>query len=296
MDASGALERIVGKVTDYLRDQIAQVLPDKPDVIVLPEVCDCPPNFTLNERIDYYRLRGNRILEALSVIAREQHCYITYPAARSLPDGTWRNSIQLIDRQGHVAAIYDKYHPVVIENKEGTMSGTDAVVAECDFGRVGFAICFDLNFDEIRQKYVKAKPDLMLFCSMYHGGLMQAYWAYSGRMFFAAAISGIGGFILSPVGELIAKSTNYFNYVTATVNLDYVVAHLDDNWERLKAIRAKYGTNVHVFDPGYLGSVLVSSEADDISARAMAQEFKLELLDDYFARSLAFQAHHRIKT
>jgi hypothetical protein len=131
---------------------------------------------------------------------------------------------------------------------------------------------------------------------MYHGGLMQAYWAYSGRMFFAAAISGKGGFILSPVGELIAKSTNYFNYVTAIVNLDYVVVHLDYNWERLKAMRAKYGDKAQVFDPGYLGAVLVSSEADDISAREMAREFDLELLDDYFARSLKIQAQHRQKT
>ncbi|MDO9540724.1 MAG: carbon-nitrogen hydrolase family protein [Kiritimatiellia bacterium] len=295
IDASLPLETVVEKVTDYLRDQIAQVLPDKPDLIVLPECCDRPPNFTLKERFDYYRLRGNRVLEALTGIAREQHCHITYPAARSMPDGSWRNSVQLIDRQGRIAAIYDKYHPVVTENEAGIMSGTNAVVAECDFGRVGFAICFDLNFDEIRQKYVKAKPDLMLFCSVYHGGLMQAYWAYSGRMFFAAAISGVGGFILSPVGEMVARSTNYFNYITATVNLDYVVAHLDFNWERLKAIRAKYGAKVQIFDPGYLGSVLVSSEADDISARDMAREFELELLDDYFARSLAVQAQHRKK-
>ena len=56
---------------------------------------------------------------------------------------------------------------------------------------------------------------------------------------------------------------------------------------------AKYGSKVQVFDPGYLGSVLVSSEADDISARDMAQEFELELLDDYLARSLAVQAQHR---
>jgi len=293
METSVSMKPTVGKVGGYLRDQIAQTLPDKPDLIVLPEACDRPPNFKINERFDYYRLRGNRMLETLAGIAREHHCYITYPAVRSLPDGTWRNSVQLIDRQGRVAAIYDKYHPTIGENEAGIMSGTDAVVAECDFGRVGFALCFDLNFDEIRQKYVKARPDLMVFCSMYHGGLMQAYWAYSGRMFFAASISGVGGFVISPVGELIAKSTNYFNYVTSTVNLDYVVAHLDENWERLKAMRAKYGAKVQVFDPGYLGAVLVSSEADGISARDMAQEFELELLDDYFARSLAVQTQHR---
>lgn len=293
VDASLSLEAGVGKATDHLRGQIAQVLPDKPDLIVLPEACDRPSNFNGQKIFDYYHLRGERVLEALAGIAREHSCYITYPAIRSLPDGTWRNSVQLIDRRGAVVAIYDKYHPLVSEIEAGIKSGTDAVVAECDFGRVGFAICFDLNFDEIRQKYLKARPDLMLFCSMYHGGLMQAYWAYSGRMFFAASVSGVGGFIISPVGALVKKSTNYFNYVTAGINLDCVVAHLDFNWERLSALRAKYGAKVQIIDPGYLGSVLVSSEADNISARDMAREFELELLDDYFARSLAVQAQHR---
>ncbi|MBU4212098.1 MAG: carbon-nitrogen hydrolase family protein [Kiritimatiellae bacterium] len=292
-DPSAPIQTVLETVIDYLRGQISQVLPDKPDLIVLPEMCDQPSNFAVAKQFEFYRLRGNRVLEFLSGTAREHHCHITYPAIRCLADGTRRNSVQFIDRRGEVIAVYDKYHPTIGENEAGILSGTNTVVAECDFGRVGFAICFDLNFDEIRCKYVAARPDLMIFCSAYHGGLMQAYWAYSGRMFFAAAISGIGGFILSPVGELTAKSTNYFNYVTSTVNLDYVIAHLDYNWERLSAMRAKYGSRVQIFDPGYLGSVLVSSEADDISARDMAREFNLELLNDYFARSLAVQARHR---
>lgn len=294
IESAVSLEAAVGKVTDYLRDQIAQVLPDKPDLIVLPECCDRPRNY--GGRFDYCRIRGNRVCEALADVARQNRCYVTYPAVRSMPDGSWRNSTQLFDRQGKCAAIYDKYHPVAGEKGEiesGIMPGTEAVIAECDFGRVGFAICFDLNFDEIREKYVKAKPDLMLFSSMYHGGMMQAYWAYSGRMFFAASISGIGGYILSPVGELIAKSSNYYNYITTVINLDYVVAHLDYNWERLSAMRAKYGAGVQVIDPGYLGAVLVSSETEGMRAHDMAKEFELELLDDYFARSLAIQARYR---
>lgn len=293
VDPSAPLQTVVETMADYWRDQITQVLPDKPDLIVLPECCDRPSN--QKDTFKYYQARGSQILESLAGQARQNHCYLTYPAVRLLPDGTWRNSVQLIDRQGRVIAVYDKYHPVISENEQGILSGTDAVIADCDFGRVGFAICFDLNFDEIRRKYVVARPDLTLFCSMYHGGLMQSYWAYSVRMFLASAISGVGGFIHSPVGELVAKSTNYFNFVTAVVNLDYVVAHLDFNWERLKAMRAKYGAKVQVFDPGYLGSVLVSSEADNISARDMAREFELELLDDYLTRSLAFQEQHRKK-
>jgi hypothetical protein len=42
-------------------------------------------------------------------------------------------------------------------------------------------------------------------------------------------------------------------------------------------------------DPGCLGSVLISSEHEAISADEMIKEFEIELLDDYFARALAFR-------
>ena len=308
LSAVGALPPTVATTTDasdvvdimsrHLAAQVEQVLPDQPDLIVLPEVCDLPANFDLTSEatlVTYLGARGERVLRVLAQLARDHHCYITYPAARRLPDGTWRNSIQLIDRHGDVAGVYDKHHPTIWENEAGILSGACPVVAECDFGRVGFAICFDLNFDALRAQYAQARPDVIAFCSMYHGGLMQSYWAYSCRTHFVGAISGScgSGHILSPLGETVAASTNYFNYVTTRINLDCRLAHLDYNWDRLRAMRAKYGPRVKVTDPGYLGSVLISSETDELSVEDLIAEFQLELLDDYVARALDGQARHR---
>jgi len=39
-DPSAPIQTVLETVIDYLRGQIAQVLPDKPDLIVLPEMCD----------------------------------------------------------------------------------------------------------------------------------------------------------------------------------------------------------------------------------------------------------------
>jgi hypothetical protein len=73
------------------------------------------------------------------------------------------------------------------------------------------------------------------------------------------------------------------------VNLDCELAHLDYNWERLRKLKAKYGPKVIISDPGCLGSVLISSEHETISVDEMIKEFEIELLDDYFARSLAYR-------
>ena len=73
------------------------------------------------------------------------------------------------------------------------------------------------------------------------------------------------------------------------MNLDCKVAHLDFNWEKLTSLKAGYGPGVSIYDPGYLGSVLISSETDDKTSDDLVREFEIELLDDYWVRSLA---HH----
>lgn len=67
-------------------------------------------------------------------------------------------------------------HTVPEENEqEGIVYDDKAAIIECDFGRVKFAICFDLNFDELRLKYVEQNPDIIISTSLYHGELMQSY-------------------------------------------------------------------------------------------------------------------------
>jgi hypothetical protein len=75
----------------------------------------------------------------------------------------------------------------------------------------------------------------------------------------------------------------------ATVNLDCAVAHLDYNWERLRKLKAKYGPQVDISDPGCLGSVLITSRHPEKTVNEMTREFGIELLDDYFDRSLAYR-------
>lgn len=277
---------------DYARQQLDhwmdKVLPDKPDLIAFRECCDRPSGYSRAECLDYYQERGMVILDHLRARAAREGTNIAYSAVVQAKDGWMRNRTTFIARDGSISGIYNKNHLVWEENTETSCKfGREAPLIDLDFGRVGGVICFDLNFDELREKYVRSRPDLLVFCSMYHGGFVQQHWAYSCRSWFVGAVAGLPCSVIDPTGRIVAQSTNYFPYVTCTVNLDCVVAHLDYNWDRLDAIRAKYGRGVHVSDPGLLGSVLVTSETEGVSAADMASEFGLELLDDYMARSLA---------
>jgi hypothetical protein len=204
--------------------------------------------------------------------------------------GLWRNSAVLIDRAGNIAGIYDKNFPTISEMEDGTVASKESPVFRCDFGTIGIAICFDLNFDELRQRYAAQKPDLILFPSVYHGGLVQGEWAYSCRSFFVGSVyREKPSEILNPLGEIVSSNTNYYDFAVARINLDRELVHLDYNREKLSALKKKYGKSVDIHDPGKVGSVLVSSNHEKISAKQMVEEFDIERLDDYFARVRKFR-------
>lgn len=286
-------EEILAKVQEHLQGRLEQVLPDKPDVIILPELCDRPENLPADKLFEYYDCRKDRIGDFFSEKAKSHNCYIFYGTARMVSDGTWRNSCIALDRNGQTAGVYDKNYVMIEETEnEKILCGSHASIIECDFGKVACAICFDLNFDQLRLQYVQAKPDLIVFPSMFYGGPMQAFWAYSCRSHFVSAV-GIPELlsqIRNPHGTVIASTTNYFDHVTATINLDCCLVHLDGNYEKLTALKAKYGSGVDITDPGDFGSVLVTNELDNITVQQMINEFKIESLDDYLQRSLD---HHK---
>ena len=288
------MERAVQKMMAHWDKELSNVLCDNPDLVVLPEVCDRFVNFTPEQRLKYYDYRGNTFLNYFAEKAKEHRCYIAYPHVRTREDGMRSNCLKMLGRDGHVVGTYDKYHMTIqeIEALNGRC-GDEAVIFDCDFGRVGAAICFDLNFPQILQLYKEKKPEIMLFPSMYHGSFMQNFWAYGLRSYFVSAVAGLESAIINPVGEKITRSTNYFKYITENINLDYQVVHLDYNLKALAAAREKYGSKVKVFDPGYLGAVLITSETDEFTVGDIIDEFGIKLLDEYFEESIAVQGRTR---
>jgi hypothetical protein len=293
LDMSQEPQKLVEQMIKFWETELKQVLPDKPDLIVLPEVCDRPGGMNSDMRLKYYKTRGNQIMNYFASVAKENNCYIAYGAMRILDDGTWRNSCILLDRAGGIAGIYNKNFPTIGGMERGTKAGIKAPVFQCDFGRVACAVCFDLNFDELRQRYAEQKPDIIVFPSLYHGGLVQANWAYSCRAYFVGSIGirNLPSEIRNPMGEVVATSTNYFHFIVHTVNLDYCLAHLDNNWAKLRALKKKYGDEVTIYDPGEIGAVMITSETDKANAKEMAKEFDITLLDEYLNNSREYRLH-----
>ncbi len=276
-------------VIAHLEKNIERALLEKPDLLVLPEVSDRPQGLSVKECIEYYKERGDSISDYLRTKAKENNCYIMYPYVATCSDNTRRNCCELFDRNGNSIGKYIKNYPTSreIENMN-VLCGDDIFVFDCDFGKVAAAICFDLNFDDFRIRMKKINPDLITFCSNFHGGILQNYFAYDTRSYLVSAIgyARIPGTIISPVGEKIAETTTYYNYVTKDINLDYCVCHLDDNMPKINAAFKKYGKKLRLDDPGHLGAVLLSCEDEEVSMNDIIKEFDIELIDCYFERSV----------
>ncbi len=278
-------QEIVEHVISFWESEFKQVLRKKPDLIVLPELCD----LSLLGK-DYLEIRKNQVLDYFSSVARKNKCYIAFGMQREDEEGFWRNSCVLLDRNGGIAGIYDKNFPTVGEMQAGIKASDKATIIECDFGRVALAICFDLNFDELLKKYALQKPDLLIFSSMYHGGIAQSVWAYTCESYFVGSIyRGYPSEIRNPLGDIIASSTSITDYVVERINLDFQRVHLAYNILSLAALKKKYGKTVRITDPGEYAAVIVTSENKNVSVEQMIKEFEIIEYEDYLNQVRVFR-------
>src|SRR2546429_164022 len=80
---------------------------------------------------------------------------------------------------------------------------------QLDFGRVGCAICFDLNFRDVAEGLVATGAEILFFPSMYRGGLQLRIWAHDFGRFILSATPGEGSALVDPLGRVLVESSRY---------------------------------------------------------------------------------------
>ena len=267
----------------------------EPDIIVLPEVSDIYEGAMPAEtKRKWLAMRGNRILDAFRDYARKHHTYLVYPTYRDAGGDKFHNCSILIDREGDVVAIYDKVFPTIGEMEFGIVPGCGPVIGETDFGRIGFAICFDLNFWELLDGYAKARPDVIAFSGMYHGGPMQTIWAYRAKAFMLTCTAGyLEKNIIAPDGEIRRQEYTYYDSIVEKINTNCTLVHLDFNRAKILKTIDKYGRRIHMHCTSGLGSVLLTSLDENVPIEEIVRDMELEPFADYYKRSFDMAASLR---
>ncbi len=263
---------------------------NRPDLVVLPEGCASYAGYGPEKKLAVVRKFGDRLLKLFQAYAHEHACYLSFNAYRERPDGRFGNTTFFLDREGDVIAVYDKVYPTPgeIEWKEfPIVPGEGPVVVETDFGRVGFATCFDLNFRDLIEAYAREKPDVICFQSAYDGDFWRRVWSYTCRAYLVSSTLGnLAKEIDGPSGEVLMHSHDYFWTMTARINTNFRVVHLDDNWGGIQRAVNKYGDRFEMRNPGAVGAVTLLSNDPEKPIDEIVSEFGLILWDDYYARSV----------
>ena len=221
------------------------------------------------------------ILEAYRTFARENRCTVAGASRTISPEGP-RQSIVFYGPDGERLGIYHKMFPTIPAIKAGTIPGDGAVAVDTPAGRLGGLLCYDLNFDELRDQYVKLAPQILCFSSYYHGGTVMANWAFRTGAFLVGAIKDIGSEIYDPLGRRINATTYYHRIARARINIDYVVCF---GAERYPEIMRKYGKKVLIDHDSPSARGIVYSCTDEFTAQDIAAEFGLTPVQELLRES-----------
>ena len=249
-----------------------------PDIIVLPETA-------INDRFSPQPMDGP-IVRAMSERALSFGCYLICPFLLRDEDGTLRNIAALIDPNGKVVGQYRKMFPTIREMKDGVVPGDSAPTFQTPFGRIGMAICFDLNFEQVIKELAAGGAEVVFFVSAYEGGRQLERWALDYSVFIVLAHKGGRGCFIDPSGYVLQRGDPYYQpVVVRDLNLNRKILHIDDNWRKMKDVFAKYGDALHadVYTPE--GIFALESREPGLLVEDVMREFGLISFHEYLRQT-----------
>ena len=261
---------------------------DKPDLILLPELYTTAGWSGKPWGAQAETVPG-RITDFFAKKAKRYGTYIFCPLLQK-EGPRFYNSLVLLDRKGEIAGVYHKMHPVICEIRQGIVPGTRPGVFDTDFGRIGCAICYDLNFPDVAEGLARSKVRLVSFSSMYRGGLQLQIWAFTYGFYILSSVPSEKGVLVDPLGRVHARyMDNQNSILSMKVNLDSLLLHLDYNEFKLARLKEKYKDLVEIDASEPERRFLLISHHPTKSAWDFKREFHLETQHDFFRRAERFR-------
>jgi len=218
------------------------------DLAVLPEVA---VNGEASEDAfgHAFPLEGS-VRESFSQKAREHQCYIVVPMylLEDRPQKQVSNVGVLFDRRGEVAGIYRKLHPAVSDRtgsmEGGITPGKEAPVFECDFGKLGLQICFDIYFDYGWKELARKGADLVVWPSQTPQTAQPAFRALQHRYYVVSSTWRNNASIFEPTGRIISQLKPPGQILVEELDLSYAILPWSSKLQKGEALRKKYGDKV----------------------------------------------------
>ncbi len=168
----------------------------------------------------------SKMLEQLGKAAASYRMYLICASDTVKPDGTYRNTAFLLNRNGQEIGRYYGVQPTI--NESDRVRGTSfPVFKTSDLGWVGLLICSDMIFPESTRALALAGADIIFDPSLggavYAGGPDMDRAAFRTRavdnfVYLVVAKRGSGAMIISPLGKVLAEGNGPNAIAMADIN------------------------------------------------------------------------------
>jgi predicted amidohydrolase len=250
VDYPGLQQRLgqLGKIIDTMAAESLKKYGRHLDLAVLPEVA---VNGEAGEdAFGHAFVLEGAVKESFSRKAREHHCYIVVPMylLEEQPKRKVSNVGVLFDRRGEVAGIYRKLHPAVSETtgsmEGGITPGKEAPVFECDFGKLGMQICFDIYFDSGWKELERKGADLVVWPSQTPQTVHPALRALQHRYYIVSSTWRNNASIFEPTGRITSQLKSPGQILVEELDLSYAILPWSSKLQKGEALRKRYGNKV----------------------------------------------------
>lgn len=283
MDSRIAGMRSMDAAWQEIEEKIKQGAVDAPDLFLLPEAC---LSGLADERLSdnhWYVKPGDQYCRRFSEMAKTYNSYIA-ASVLTLHDGKRYNSVLVFDRNGKLTFTYDKVCLTQPELAAGMAPGNNT--PDCfhaDFGKVGFAVCFDLNYRELFENYHRKGMELLLFPSYFPGGRILSNIAFDFSCFAVSShAQGDESVFIDNFGRETARANMFTPALTQLLELDAAVLHLSGNLSKVSMIKAKYGDKVEIEIHRPEALMIIRAVSAGITVDDIILEFQLQSLKDFF--------------
>jgi hypothetical protein len=229
----------------------------------------------------------------MAALAKKHRTYLAVPIDRR--DGQRRlNTIVLLDRSGKVVCLYDKVFPYwnefdvrPFDVHPSVSPGEEARVYKADFGNVGFATCYDVNFPEVWRRLSDLGAEVVLWPSAYSAGISLQAHAINYHYYIFSCTLTPDCTVYDITGErLLHGRGSAINISRITLDLDRGIYHENFNLERRDKLLKEHPQEV--MQEAWMRSeqwFVLKAKRPGISARELAHEYGLEELRHYINRS-----------
>jgi predicted amidohydrolase len=252
-----------------------------PDVIILPELCRG------QDKTSEEPLHGPTVT-AMAALAKKHRSYIAVAIDRR--EGERRlNTVVFLDRSGQAVCAYDKVFPYWSEYDVSPPVGPGEAVQvyDADFGRVGFATCFDVNFPEVWRQLSDKGAELVIWPSEYSAGVSLQAHAINHHYYIVTSSQTPDCIVYDITGEqLLYSRAEPFNISRVTLDLDRGIYHENFNISKRDKLLKKRPQDLEQEKWMQLEQWFVlRAKRPGVSARKVAHQYGLEELRHYLERS-----------